>query len=82
MNPQNEVSTLLSIIMPPTRLRIWLHTVFEDKQANGKEVPEDFTNWLGVIERICGDGPSDIDGRTKEEWAQVGLAVQKAEAVR
>jgi len=68
MNPETEVSDLLSILLPPTRLRIWLHKVFSDKAEAGQEVPEDFTKWLGIVERICSDLPSDIDGITPEQW--------------
>lgn len=71
MNPQTEVSDLLSILLPPTRLRIWLHTVFADKATKGQEVPDDFVKWLGVVERVCGDLPSDIDSVTPDQWAWI-----------
>lgn len=71
MNPETEVSDLLSILMPPTRLRIWLDKVFTAKAAKGETVPEEFTIWMGIVERICSDLPSEIDGITTEQWAWI-----------
>lgn len=71
MNPETQVSDLLLILMPPSRLRIWLHKVFEDKRKNGQEVPDDFVKWLGFVDRVCSDLPSDIDGITPDQWQWV-----------
>jgi hypothetical protein len=68
MNPETEVSDLLLILMPPARLRIWLHKVFEDKRGKGQEMPDDFVKWLGVVDRVCSDLPSEVDGITPEQW--------------
>lgn len=68
MNPETQVSDLLLILMPPSRLRIWLHKVFEDKRAKGQDVPDDFVKWLGFVDRVCSDLPHDIDGITPEQW--------------
>lgn len=71
MNPETQVSDLMLILMPPARLRIWLHKVFEDKRKAGQEVPDDFVKWLGFVDRVSSDLPHDIDGITPEQWAWV-----------
>jgi hypothetical protein len=71
MNPETEISDLMSIVMPPTRLRAWLFKVFAAKKWKGEEVPEEFTNWLEVVNRICSDLPSEIDSIPAEQWAWI-----------
>jgi hypothetical protein len=69
MNPETEISDLMSIVMPPTRLRVWLDKVFTAKQAKGEIIPGEFTIWLAIVERICSDLPSDIDNIPGDQWA-------------
>ena len=71
MKPETEISDLLTIIMPPLRLRVWLFKVFAAKKWKGEEVPEEFTQWLEIINRICSDLPSEIDTIPSDQWAWI-----------
>jgi hypothetical protein len=69
MNPETEVSDLLSMYLPSTRMRIWLHKVFEAKAAKGEPFPERDVLWLDAVDRVCSDLPSTIDDITPAQWA-------------
>lgn len=69
MNPETEVSDLLSMYLPSTRMRIWLNKVFEAKAAKGEPFPERDVLWLAAVERACSDLPSAIDDVTPAQWA-------------
>jgi hypothetical protein len=59
MNPETEISDLLSCLLPSTRMRIWLNKVFEAKAAKGEPFPERDVLWLAFVERACSDLPSE-----------------------
>jgi hypothetical protein len=69
MNPETEVSDLLSMYLPSTRMRIWLHKVFEAKAVKGEPFPERDVLWLDAVDRVCSDLPSTIDDITPAQWA-------------
>jgi hypothetical protein len=71
MNPETEISDLLSCLLPSTRMRIWLNKVFEAKAAKGEPFPERDVLWLAFVERACSDLPSDIDNIAPEQWAWI-----------
>lgn len=68
---------LLLQLSPPIRLVGWLEKTFDAKAAKGEIIPPEFCRWLDRWRAIRGDGASEIDYVTAEEWAALGEKVKE-----